>query len=271
MMKIAKPIQLIDSKLTRPIIGLIVVWVLAMISVPILRWTWGEDAVIVGLNVGVLLQVAVVLSVLWAAWGTKKTAAVLVIVPVIAWLSEFVGHHTGFPFGAYHYTERLQPQLGGVPILVPLAWLMMLPPAWAMTSLILRGRGSRLTFAAVSALVFTAWDLFLDPQMVAWDLWRWTEPGDFNYFGIPWINFAGWLLVSFVMTMVVSLVVGINRLPIMPLSLIYIVTWMLQSIGHLVFWSLPGSGIVGAVVMGAVIWLAGRNGLRMTSAAREAK
>lgn len=270
-MKIVDAIQPVESKLTRPIIGLIAVWVLAMISVPILRWTWGEDAVIVGLNAGVLLQIAAVLAVLWHAWGAKKTAVVLVTVPVIAWLSEFVGHNTGFPFGAYYYTERLQPQVGGVPILVPLAWLMMLPPAWAMASLILRGRQRRWVFAAVSALVFTAWDLFLDPQMVAWDLWRWTEPGTFTYFGIPWINFAGWLLVSFVMTMVVSLVVGINRLPIMPLSLIYIVTWTLQSIGHLVFWGLPGSGIVGAVVMGAVIWLAGRNGLGMASAAREEK
>jgi putative membrane protein len=268
-MKTANALQPIDSKLTRPIIGLIAVWVLAMISVPILRWTWGEDAVIVGLNVGVLLQIAAVLAALWRAWGAKKTAVVLVTVPLIAWLSEYVGHNTGFPFGAYHYTERLQPQLGGVPILVPLAWLMMLPPAWAMTALILRGKQRRWVFAAVSALVFTAWDLFLDPQMVAWDLWRWMEPGAFSYFGIPWVNFAGWLLVSFAMTMVVSLVVGINRLPIMPLSLIYIVTWLLQSIGHLVFWGLPGSGLIGAVVMGCVIWLAGRSGLRAVGAARE--
>ena len=46
---------------------------------------------------------------------------------MIGWTAEAIGSKTGFPFGAYHYTDRLQPQLLGVPLLIPLAWLMMLP------------------------------------------------------------------------------------------------------------------------------------------------
>jgi hypothetical protein len=50
--------------------------------------------------------------------------------------------------------------------LVPLAWLMMLPPAWAVARLVAGGPG--IAFILTAALAFTAWDLFLDPQMVAW-------------------------------------------------------------------------------------------------------
>jgi putative membrane protein len=241
---------------------LVGVWLLTMIAVPILRWTYGDQAVIDTLPITVSAQIAAVTAALWGAWGFKRTLIVLMIVPMIAWLSEFVGHNTGFPFGAYFYTERLQPQLGDVPIVVPLAWLMMLPPAWAVARLLVGERASRFRFAVVTALVFTAWDLFLDPQMVAWDLWRWIDPGAVNYFGIPLVNFGGWLLVSFTMTYIASLLTGLHDLPLFPLLTIYLLTWALQTIGQIVFWGLPGSGIVGGVTMGACLWLALRTEMR---------
>ena len=42
-----------------------------------------------------------------------------------------------------------------LPLLVPLAWLMMLPPAWAVSQRI-TGRVSGVAFVAVSALAFTS-------------------------------------------------------------------------------------------------------------------
>jgi putative membrane protein len=258
-------VQKID-RADRPVYALIALWVLSMIAVPILRWTRGDDGLIAGLAVSVALQIAAVMAALIRAWGVRRALIVFALVPIIAWVSEFVGHNTGFPFGAYKYTDRLQPQIGDVPILVPLAWLMMLPPAWAITTLIVRGRGNgtygRIRFAAVTALVFTAWDLFLDPQMVAWGLWRWTNPEGLTYFGIPIVNYGGWLLVSFTMTFIVSLVIGIRDLPLYPLIVIYVITWALSTIGLIVFWGLPGPGIVGGIVMGACLWIALRAALR---------
>ncbi|MDZ4763297.1 MAG: carotenoid biosynthesis protein [Chloroflexota bacterium] len=243
---------------TRIVAALAVLWLLAMIGVPILRWTRGDAAVVDWLPITVLLQVGAVMMALSGSFGVRKMQIILVLVPLIAWVAEFVGHNTGLPFGAYYYTDRLQPQLGGVPLLVPLAWLMMLPPAWAVAGLLLMRadgtlRGGRLGFAAVTALVFTAWDLFLDPQMVAWDLWRWESPGAFNYFGIPWANYAGWLFVSFTMTLIASLVIkidGTTTYPFFILLIIYGITWALQTMGLMVFWGLPGPALVGGAVMG---------------------
>ncbi|MBL8055303.1 MAG: carotenoid biosynthesis protein, partial [Anaerolineales bacterium] len=148
----------------------------------------------------------------------------------------------------YRYTDLLQPQVLGVPALIPLAWLMMLPPAWAVAAALVRPR-ERAPFALVAALAFTAWDLYLDPQMVARGLWVWAEPG--GYFGIPWVNFLGWLVTAFVITFVC----GPADLPARPLAVIYTLTWLLQAVGLGFFWGQPGPALAGFLGMGVFVVL----------------
>ena len=226
---------------------LLLAWVLEMVSVPILKWRWGARAERTGIMLGVLLQASAVMAVLYTAWDLWPTLRAALIVAGLGWAVEYVGSRTGVPFGRYHYTERLQPQLGGVPLLIPLAWLMMLPPAWAAAQLVTGGTGT--SFVLAAALAFTAWDLFLDPQMVAWGFWVWDQPG--GYFGIPWVNYAGWFLASATMTALTAP----GLLPTRPLFLIYGITWFLQAFGQFLFWQLRGPAVVGAVGMGIwVVW-----------------
>ncbi len=225
----------------------LLIWIVVMIAVPILKWRWGAGAERVGIVLGVLFQAATVLAILVPAWGFAATLRMAFIVIGMGWSVEYVGSHTGWPFGRYHYTPRLQPQVGGVPLLIPLAWLMMLPPAWAVAQSIAQGPAP--IFIAVAALAFTAWDLFLDPQMVAWGFWTWERPG--GYFGIPWLNYGGWLLASAVITAVVAPA----PLPVAPLCLVYGITWGLQTFGQLFFWKLRGPALVGFFAMGMwVVW-----------------
>jgi putative membrane protein len=86
--------------------------------------------------------------------------------------------------------------------------------------------------------------------MVAWGLWTWAKPG--GYFGIPWQNYLGWLLAAALITVAVRP----HELPTGPFMLIYVVTWLLEAIGLLFFWGLPGPALVGFVGMGSLIWLA---------------
>jgi putative membrane protein len=46
----------------------------------------------------------------------------------------------------------------------------------------------------LGAVALTAWDLFLDPQMVGEGYWGWARRG--RYRGIPLTNFLGWLLTG---------------------------------------------------------------------------
>lgn len=226
-------------------------WVLTMISLPIVRVLAGVETFNWGVTVSVVLQAAAVVAVLQQAWGWRRTLQTGLIVAAFSWGIEALGSKTGFPFGPYHYTESLQPQLFGVPLLIPLAWLMMLPAAWAIANL-LAGQRPWWRFVALSAVILTAWDLFLDPQMVAWGYWIWENPS--GYFGIPWSNYAGWLLTGAVLTVLSRP----KPLPAAPLLLIYTITWALESIGLIVFWRLIGPGLVGFVAMGVFVVLGWR-------------
>lgn len=230
---------------------LLATWVMALLAMPIVQWAVGHPGLIAGVILGVLLQVSLAVMFLAQAATFRRTLLTVLIVAVSAWISETLGSKTGFPFGAYAYTAALQPQLLGVPLLIPLAWLMMLPPAWAVAQRITR-RSSGPAFVIVAALAFTAWDLFLDPQMVHWGLWVWERPG--AYFGIPLVNFAGWLLVS-------GLITALARppaLPRRPLIAIYALTWIIETAGQVLFWQIYGPAAFGFVGMGVFVALAWR-------------
>ncbi len=228
-------------------------WVLSMIALPLLSWLFGSAAISWGVLVTALLQVGAVFVILVGDWGWRRTAVTLVLVGLLTGAAEVAGSKSGLPFGYYHYTELLQPQVVGVPLLIPLAWFMMLPPAWAVAQATV-GRHNRAVFTLVSALAMTAWDFFLDPQKVAWGFWVWTDSSGLQmfeggYFGIPWTNYVGWLLVAALVTWLARPA----RVPVRPLLLVYAIVWVLQAIGQLFFWNLPGPAFVGFVMMGSLL------------------
>ena len=132
------------------------------------------------------------------AWGPRRAVGAFCAAVLTGYAAELAGVLTGFPFGSYSYTGVLWPQAGGVPVVVTLAWGGMGLAAYAVGAALATGWGR--VFAGACAL--TAWDLFLDPQMVGLGLWRWADDG--FYRGIPLSNFAGWLLVSALVMLVIG-------------------------------------------------------------------
>jgi uncharacterized membrane protein len=127
-------------------------------------------------------------------WGPRRSGIAAASVAATTTLVERVGTRTGLPFGRYHYTDALAPQIVGVPAIVPLAWFAMAVPAREAAHAALGQRSSAVTRVLVGAAALTAWDLFLDPQMVGEGYWVWARHG--RYRGIPLGNFAGWLATS---------------------------------------------------------------------------
>jgi lycopene beta-cyclase len=230
-------------------------WALSMISLPILLWVFGEGALPTGVWLSVLLLVGASITIMAQAWGMRRALLTALLIAALGWAIEWLGSTSGFPFGSYDYTERLQPQLLGVPLMIPLAWLMMMPAAWAVAGSIVGDLDTpvrRVGFAAVSALAFTAWDLYLDPQMVNWGFWEW-QPGQAPYyFDIPIVNYFGWFLAALVMT-ALARPPAFPRILIMPLLMIYGITIFLQTIGVGVFWGMPGAALCGLAGMGSLL------------------
>lgn len=249
------PNQKPPDRVTAMWVASLALWLAVLIATPISQWLVGAEVFPLMATLGVLAQAAATLIALVSGWPTSRVLRALGVVFGGAWAVEALGSATAFPFGAYRYTDALQPQLAGVPLLIPLAWFMMLIPAWAVAETILEGRQDQLgrwhapLHAILAGAAFTAWDLYLDPQMVTRELWVWEQPG--GYFGIPWMNFLGWWLAATLLT----LLMRPTGLPRVRLMVIYTLTWAFQAIGLGIFWGQPGPALAGLTSMGIfVVW-----------------
>jgi len=158
--------------------------------------------------------------------------------------AELVGVATGRPFGHYHYSSRLGPRVGGVPLLAAAAWAMMARPAWVVASMLTRRRSRRIVLAAGA---LTAWDVFLDPRMVREQYWSW--PGGGRYEGVPASNFGGWMLTGLLVFGAYSRL-ACERATDEALVL-YVWTWLGEAFANAALWERPRVAAAGGAAMGA--------------------
>ena len=206
----------------------------------------------------VVTSTAFAFSHLYVSQGARAAVLMLVLCFVVAGSLEMLSVQTGFPYGRYSYSSKLGPGLAGVPLLVPLCWQMM---AWNALSvaklivpkLIVAKRWGKASIILVASLALTAWDVFLDPQMVRSGLWTWDRQGE--YVGIPLENYLGWFLTALILFAALSRLVkfpSASRLTwfaVLPV-LSYAWTWFGSSIVNVFWWSQPVVGLAGCVAMG---------------------
>lgn len=214
--------------------------------------------------VTVLVFAATSVTHAWINFGARWALGYLGITFGFAFAIEAIGTATGFPFSAYEYTSELGARLLSVPLIVPLAWAMTAYPVLLLSRRLANGiaggHSYRLTCAAIGAVAMTAWDLFLDPQMVSAGYWTWESaatslPG---VPGIPAVNYLGWLGSSFVLMLMLSF------LPAKPVSeavpaTLWVWTWIGGIVSNAFFFDRPSVALVGGLAMAVVtvpyLWL----------------
>ncbi len=198
-----------------------------------------------------------VLSVTHAALtrGARAAAALVATATLGGFAVEALGVATGFPFGTYDYSGELGPKVAGVPLIIPLAWTWMAWPAWLAACRVFRAWPARVALAAVG---LAAWDLFLDPQMVAEGYWIWDSPTPAlpGVPGIPVGNYLGWLGFAVVLMAALRVAAGPSaavRGWDAPMLALWLWTYASSVLAHAVFLGLPWSAVWGGVVMGAAV------------------
>lgn len=150
----------------------------------------------------------VLLSVFTLVHGARRYGAVgifcyFVIAVVVTNITENLSIVTGFPFGQYHHTAAMGPKLWHVPLIVGPIFAVAGYLAWVITGIFLREVFTTTVYAAnlarplLAALLTTSWDLCVDAigGSVNRD-WVWADGGP--WFGVPWLNFFGWVLTMWV-------------------------------------------------------------------------
>jgi putative membrane protein len=137
--------------------------------------------------------------------GGVAALRLVAIAAAFGWFGEQMGASYGWFFGKYSYTTVLGPQLGDVPVVIPMMWFALTYIGYVIANLIAWqdpvDRPAPLRHDAIMALlgamVVTCYDLGVDPYMVyvlkAWIM----EKTDGWWFGETLQGFVGWMTVSF--------------------------------------------------------------------------
>jgi len=167
-----------------------------------------------------------------------------------AYLIEYVGLRTGWPYGEFHYAIDLGPTIAGVPVGLPVFFLPLVCNGYLLCLLLLgdRARSATVRLPAVIATV-VAMDLVLDPGAVA--LGFWTYPSGGPVYGVPLSNFAGWVLSATVTVLVLDRVLDrtalLARLDSCEFALDDLVSFVLLWSGVNVYFGNWGAAAVGGL------------------------
>lgn len=130
---------------------------------------------------------------LWS-WPLADVLALFLGGAVVAFVVEAPAIRAGL------FSHALRPKIAGVPVTILLAWPAVVYPAVRVAEWFVTGT---VAVAAVAAVLGTMADAVADPPAVADGAWEYHAewiPGPW-FRGVPWWNFAGWLVVVFVTAM----------------------------------------------------------------------
>lgn len=161
-----------------------VLWVGGVIS----HFLWGRTPPNAQWTPSAFLVCAAVLVFLGTTGGRLWLAAA----GTGGFLAELGGVQVALLFGPYSYSGVLQPQLGGVPVVMACAWVILLAYVKHRLPLLEMNRWAAVVAGAVWMVGL---DLVIDPvATLGLGYWTWHAPGP--YYGVPFSNFTGWLVVS---------------------------------------------------------------------------
>jgi putative membrane protein len=165
---------------------------------------------------------------------------------------EVIGVHTGVPFGDYAYGSTLGVRVLGVPLVIAFAWTMLAWPAALAARQLCTSFVGRV---ALGGWALAAWDLYLDPQMVAAGHWSWRDPTPHlpGVADVPLSDYAGWLAVSVLISSALQWALrdtaaADDRWPLG----FYVWTWASSALALFAFLGLPAAAMWGAAAMGTV-------------------
>lgn len=153
--------------------------------------------------------------------GWRRTVVFLPLGYGIAWFSEFLSIHWGFPYGYYYYIPHTVGQelwVAGVPFMDSLSYVFLAYCSYATALFllspllirkdnlfILETRPLRRSWRILllGAVLFVFLDIIIDPVALQGHLWFLGQIYGYRvkglYFGIPMSNFGGWLVVGLAM------------------------------------------------------------------------
>lgn len=173
-----------------------------IVSIGVLIQVWQHGPLLAQLTpVTVLLfglPICLLLLHAFQTQGWQKTLIFILLATSIGTFFEHLGLQYGVFFGG-HYVYAPLPTWFGVPIVVSIFWAVFIYTGYSVTAALCSWfkQPNSIWWAILDSFWVVSIDLILDPMAVKFHNWTWLPPIMKQYFGIPWGNFLGWVIVSF--------------------------------------------------------------------------
>ena len=233
----------------RILLGLLAITIALQMSYPLIHGNALTTVTICTVIAGAITMLFHALT----AYGFRYFLTYLILTFAFAMGVEELGLHTGWPFGQYTYSPSLGLHLWGMPVLVPFAWIMLAHPV-----LVAARRFCTFWIFLFGGLGLMAWDLFLDPQMVAAGRWSWHNSTPHVPFQpeIPLSNTFGWLLAGIALMALLNFTLPKSRLKLglSSQAIKIFIGWTLFSgvVGNIFFFHRPGTALFAGLIFAAI-------------------
>jgi uncharacterized membrane protein len=230
--------------------------VLAIYLVLVVGFAWNPTPFAQGLA-ALGIAIACTHAVLFYGW--KDALVLLAICMVTTFAMENIGAATGFPFGHYHFEVGSNLiHVGAIPVIVGPLWFGMGYLSWIVAGTLLGDSHRRLggkielvVLPIVAAFVMTQWDVVMDPpEATISKAWIWHDGG--AHFGVPFSNYLGWLLTSWLFYQAFAIYLSRRRDASAgrtekgrTLRLVAILLYLCSGLAHVTPWIIGQSGEVG--------------------------
>jgi uncharacterized membrane protein len=118
-----------------------------------------------------------------------KFIAIMLLIGVLGFGSEWLGVHTGMIFGEYHYGETLGYKIDEIPLMIGLNWIILI---YATGNIVLKLETNKYIKVAFGAFLMLAIDYYIEPVAIKFDFWSWDTPTG----AIPFQNYVAWYILS---------------------------------------------------------------------------
>jgi len=189
-------------------------------------------------------------SIKWL--GLKKAMIFLIIMSIYAVSIETFAIITGYPYSPFVYTNLIGFKLFGyTPYTVPFAYVPLFIGSIYLATLKTKNYWK---ITLITALLVLTADLVLDPAAVALNFWAYTNQGIF--YGVPLMNFMGWILTG-ILAALISILLLKSKLihPDKPKALVsslfLILCFWVPACFYLSLW-MPG--IIGIIFLSFILY-----------------
>jgi putative membrane protein len=121
----------------------------------------------------------------------------LMVLILFGYSIEWVGIHTGWPFGAYQYLFALGPKLMGVPLIIGINWILLSYGSLQVAK-IFHGKTHPTWFLCIKAsMLMLVMDAMIEPLCAQLGFWKW------SWGFAPIQNYLAWFVFGFVFCMAI--------------------------------------------------------------------